>query len=110
MIKDVSNLSRRNSFVMSEDFDALSLRNFQPEDKDWVKKRYSTHLQPTDLPPSYGMARRSASSDAIVRKRVKDTSLDEVSSKELEDHEDSSSPWTADEKISGTTHTLKVSR
>ena len=121
MIEDAGRISKRNSDIMSEDFDIFSLgeKDFLKADQDWAKKRYSSHLQPTDATRVRG-TRRPVSADICgnYRKNAREPRQDSSNSngsllhsghgQELDEHMKLNNPWDVDEKVGGITHTLKV--
>jgi len=127
MIEDVGRISKRNSDIMAEDFDIFSLgeKDFLKADQDWAKKRYSSHLTPMDASrirtpsPVMGVRMRRAVSTEILNTKEKvyaeDDSINRNGSQlhsghslEMDEEMQSSNPWDGDEKVGGTTHTLKV--
>jgi hypothetical protein len=126
MIKDAGRISKRNSDIMSEDFDIFSLgeKDFLKADQDWAKKRYSSHLMPTASPLSRVAGIKKALSTEVIANRRKETKdenpkehdyinangslLHSGHGQELDDQMKSNNPWDVDEKVGGTTHTLKV--
>ena len=126
MIKDAGRISKRNSDIMAEDFDIFSLgeKDFLKADQDWAKKRHSSHLMPTASPLSRVTGIKKALSTEVIanrRKETKDETPKEHDSinvngsplhsghgQELDDQMKSNNPWDVDEKVGGTTHTLKV--
>jgi len=125
MIKDAGRISKRNSQVMAEDFDIFSVseKEFLKADQDMAKKRYSSHLMPTDTPSSRVTGIRKALSTEFLasaaKKKLEDSKQETTPNEngsllhsghgeELEDQMKTNNPWDADEKVKGTTHTLKV--
>ena len=127
MIEDVGRISKRNSDIMAEDFDIFSLseKDFLKADQDWAKKRYSSHLMPMDASrirtpsPVMGVRMRRAVSSEILNTKEKVYSEDDSINKngsqlhsghslEMDEEMKPSNPWDGDEKVGGTTHTLKV--
>lgn len=121
MIKDAGKI--RNSLIMSEEFNILSLgeKDFLKADQDFAKKRYSSYLSPTDAPnPHFKGIRKAVSSEVLpIRKRAvhRDSQTSDHPTNgsllhsghgiDMDDQMRSSTP-IVDEKVGGTTHTLKI--
>ena len=128
MIKDAGRISKRNSQIMSEDFDIFSMgeKDFLKADQDLAKKRYSSHLLPGDNQSGKVTGIRKAKSSDILSNSIKTEKDDSKTEKDplnangsdsgpgqnlwrnLGEQMKTSNPWDVDEKVGGTTHTLKV--
>ena len=128
MIKDAGNLSKRNSLILSEDFDVFSNPKSEVQSRPKKKesdyrransnqKRFSTHLTPSDALNTnngrYPVLRHAKSVEILVtpdpdEKRKNRDSFLGNSTADIDEEIDNINPWDADEKEGGVTYTLKV--
>lgn len=128
MIKDAGNLSKRNSLILSEDFDVFSNSKSEVQSRPKKKesyyrrgnfnhKRFSTHLTPSDALNTnngrYPVLRHAKSVEILVtpdpdEKRKNRDSFLGNSTADIDEEIDNINPWDADEKEGGVTYTLKV--